>query len=94
MMLFRTLLTIDAAAAAGVVFFFVWGLSDGSVSSFNIVLWLMMLGGVGAVIGGGLWLRSQGQLRISNGVLLILAIPTLLFAVFALSLIILQPRWN
>ena len=43
---FRILFGIDALAAAVVAFFFVWGLSDGSVSAFNILLWLALLGGV------------------------------------------------
>lgn len=91
---FRILFGIDALAAAVVVFFFLWGLSDGSVSSFNILLWLAMLGGVGGVLGGGAWLRSNGHLRVANGVLLILAIPATLIGLFFLLLIVAQPRWN
>ncbi len=91
---FRILFGIDALTAAVVVFFFLWGLSDGTVSSFNILLWLAMLGGVGAVLGGGAWLRMQGHLRPANGVLLILAIPATLTGLFFLLLIVAQPRWN
>ncbi len=91
---FRILFGIDALAAAVVVFFFLWGLSDGSVSSFNILLWLAMLGGVGSVLGGGAWLRSYGQLGLAYGVLLLLAIPATLIGLFFLLLIVLQPRWN
>jgi hypothetical protein len=91
---FRILCGIDALAAAVVVFFFLWGLSDGSVSSFNILIWLVLLGGVGAVLGSGLWLNARGQRRLANGVLLALALPAALLLVFFLALIILQPRWN
>ena len=91
---FRILFGIDSLAAAVVVFFFIWGLADGTVSAFNIVIWLVLLGGVAAVLGGGWQLRAAGQGRIANGVLLILAIPATLLALFLLSLIILQPRWN
>jgi hypothetical protein len=91
---FRILFGIDALAAAVVVFFFLWGVSDGTVSSFNILLWLVMLGGVGGVLGGGAFLRSQGQVRVANGVLLVLAIPAMLLVLFFLILIIAQPRWN
>jgi hypothetical protein len=94
MVAFRVLFGIDALAAAVVLFFFLWGLSDGSVSEFNILLWLAMVGGVGAVIGGGWWLSTNGQHRLANGVLLILAIPATLLALFLLMVIILQPRWN
>jgi hypothetical protein len=65
-MVFRILLGIDLLAAATVVFFFVWGVSDGSVSSFNILLWLALLGGVGGIVGGGLWLNCRGQQRWAN----------------------------
>jgi len=94
MIAFRILFGIDALAAAVVVFFFLWGLSDGTVSSFNILLWLAMLGGVGGVPGGGVWLRANGHLRLANGVLLLLALPATLIALFFLLLIVAQPRWN
>lgn len=94
MVTFGILFGIDALAAAVVVFFFIWGLSDGTVSEFNILLWLALVGGVGAVLGGGLWLNAYGQRRLANGVMLILAIPATLLGLFFLMLIILQPRWN
>ena len=91
---FRVLFGIDALAATVVVFFFLWGLSDGSVSSFNILLWLAMLGGVGGVLGGAAWLRAYGQTRLANSLLLVLAIPSGLLGLFFLVLIVAQPRWN
>ncbi len=93
-MAFRILIGIDLLAAAVVLFFFLWGLSDGTVSSFNILLWLGMVGGVGAVVGGGAWLNAYGQRWLANGVLLILAIPAMLLVLFYLMVIILRPRWN
>jgi len=92
--LFWTLFSIDVAVALIVLFFFFAGLSDGSVSSFNMALWLAILGGLAAVLCGGLWLRSKGHLHLARVVLLILAIPGLLFGLFILGAIILQPRWN
>jgi hypothetical protein len=94
MIAFRILFGIDALAAAVVAFFFVWGLGDGTVSSFNILLWLVMLGGVGAILAGGLWLRSFGRVWPANGVLLILALPATLFALFFLILILFQADWK
>ena len=84
----------DALIALVFVVFFVWGLADGSVSSFNIVLWIGILAALGGVLGGSSWLRSSGHQRIANGVLLSLAIPGFLVALFFLVLIIAQPRWN
>jgi len=92
--MYRILVGVDAVAAAVVLFFFFWGLSDGSVSAFNIVLWLAMLGGVCGVLVGGLMLNSHGQRQLARVVLLTLAVPATLIALFFLMLIVLQPRWN
>ena len=94
MKLFWTLFSVDGAVALIVLFFFFAGLGDGSVSSFNMTLWLAILGGLAAILGGGWLLKSSGHPYLACGVLLILAVPGLLYAVFILSVIILQPRWN
>ena len=84
----------DALIAAVVVFFFLWGLADGTVSSFNILLWLGMLGVVGMVVGGGFALRRSGRAATANGLLLVLALPGMGCVLFFVALIVLQPRWN
>lgn len=93
-MLFRILLGLDIAAAAVVVYFFLVGLVDGSVSSFNMGLWLTILIGVAAVIGVGIALRRNGYPVWANLVLLVLAIPTLLYGLFLLVVIFSGQRWN
>jgi hypothetical protein len=85
---------IDLIAAAVLLYFFIIGIGDGSVSSFNMGLWLAMLGGVAAILGGGWMLQAKGHRGAAIGVLLILAIPAFLFGLFLLAVIILQPRWN
>jgi hypothetical protein len=85
---------VDLLVAAVVVGFFVWGLADGSVSSFNIMLWLGLLGLVGAVVVGGRALQRAGHTVAATFVLLVLALPGLGFAFFLLMVVILQPRWN
>ena len=94
MKLFWTLFGIDSAIALIVLFFFFAGLGDGSVSSFNMTLWLAISGSLAAILGGGLLLKSKGHLHLARVVLLILAVPGFLFGLFILSAIILQPRWN
>ena len=84
----------DALIALVFVVFFVWGLADGSVSSFNMVLWIGILAALGGVLGGTSWLRNAGHQRIAKFVLLSLAIPGFLVALFFLVVIIAQPRWN
>jgi hypothetical protein len=92
--LFWFLWGFDALIAAIFVFFFFWGLADGTVSAFNIVLWLAILAGLAAILGGGWTLHARGHRRAAKGVLLILAIPGFLGVLFFLAVAILQPRWN
>jgi hypothetical protein len=93
-MFFRLLWAFDLLVAAVVIFFFVWGLADGSVSSFNIVLWLGVLAVVGGVVVGGRALQRAGQTAVATLLLLVIAIPGLGFTLFLLMVLILQPRWN
>ena len=93
-MFFRILLGIDIATAMVILYFFGVGLGDGSVSSFNMHLWLAILAALVAVLGGGLALNARGNRRAAIAVLLILAIPGVLYGLFALSMIVFQPRWN
>ena len=92
--LFLFLWGVDALIAAIFVGFFFWGLADGTVSSFNIVLWLGILAGLAGILGGSHRLQSKGHDRPAVGLLLILAIPGFLGVLFFLAVLILHPRWN
>lgn len=94
MLMFRFFLAVDAVAAAVILYFFVIGLADGSVSSFNAGLWAAILAGVAAVLMGGLVLNRKGNRSAAVAVLAILAVPALLFGLFVLVLVVTQPRWN
>jgi hypothetical protein len=84
----------DALIALVALYFFFVGLADGSVSSFNGGLWLMILLALGAVVGGSLWLRSAGRRRTAMSLMLILAVPGLLAALFFLIVIVAAPNWH
>ncbi|HEX5326573.1 MAG TPA: hypothetical protein VFW75_07880 [Acetobacteraceae bacterium] len=73
------------------LFFFFAGLSDGSISSFNIGLWSAVLGGIVAILGGSLLLRSTRMPRLANGLLLLLALPGVLTGLLLLAFVVLQP---
>jgi hypothetical protein len=94
LILFGILCGIDALIAATVLVFFFWGLADGSVSAFNIHLWLAMLAGVAAVIGGGIVLRAQGQGHRASAVLAVLAAPGLLCGLLLLLVLVLRPDFR
>jgi hypothetical protein len=91
---FVVLFAIDAAIALIVLGFFFWGLTDGSVSSFNILLWLNLISAVGGILVGSWILRANGRPRIANGLLALLAWPGCLIGFFFLVLILRPVRWN
>jgi hypothetical protein len=93
-MLYRTLCGIDGAIGLIVFGFFLAGLADGSVSSFNIGLWLILLAGVAVIIGGGVALNANGRPRLASAVLAILAWPGFLVGLFFLAVLLLPGRWN
>lgn len=92
--LVRILLGIDAAAAAVILYFFVVGLADGSVSSFNAGLWAAILLGGAAILGGGAMLNANGKRGAAIALLLVLAVPAFLFGMFVLAMIVAQPNWR
>lgn len=92
--LFWFLWGFDAVIACVVLYFFVIGIADGSVSSFNIGLWLVLLLVVGAVLVGSLLLKSAGKMGMAKTLLSVLAIPGMLGVLFFLIVLIGKPRWN
>jgi len=94
MILFGILLGIDVIVALVVLYFFFIGLADGSVSSFNMLLWMALPGIVVAVPVLGWALNANGYRGRANGVLSVLAIPGFLFGLFILAAVVLQPNWH
>jgi hypothetical protein len=84
-----------ATAVTGVaVYFFLAGLADGSVSSFNAGLWILILLGTLGVTGGSLILKKIGKPGLGALLALVLALPGLLAMLFMLLILITHPRWN
>ena len=91
---FWALWIIDALISAIAVFFFLAGLADGSVSSFNIGIWITLLAALAVVVAGSLWLKAVGRPGLGSMLLLVFAVPGVLYALFLLIVIITGPRWN
>jgi hypothetical protein len=94
MKLFWTLWIMDALAALIVLYFFFIGLADGTVSSRNAGLWLVILLALAGVLGGSYYLFSNGQLRIAYFILSLIAVPAVLMLLFALFMVFGNVRWN
>lgn len=91
---FWFLWSIDAVIAAVALYFFFSLAAGGRVESFNILPWLAILAALAIVVGGSIWLRSAGQHALAIILLLLLAIPGALFALFLLLILILQPNFH
>ena len=74
-------------------FFFI-GLSDGSVSADNIVLWVGILAIVFLVMWGTYWLKTKNQTFAAVVILVIASVPSLLAILFAFFILFGNPRWN
>jgi hypothetical protein len=85
---------IDALLSAIAIFYFFLGLVDGSVSSFNIGIWIVVLAALTVVVSGSLWLKSIGRQGLGVMLLLVLAVPAVLYALFLLIVITSGSKWN
>lgn len=86
--------SIDVVIAVVFVFFFFVGLADGSVSSFNMGLWLLALTALAGVVGGSVALRAAARLQAATALVMILAIPGVLVGLLFLAMIVVPVRWN
>lgn len=94
MMMFRVLWSVDVVAALIALAFFVIGIEDGTVSSFNIMLWIALLGGLAVVVFGSNALRVKGQHGLAFILAAVLAAPALLACLFIAFLMVSGVRWN
>lgn len=94
MILFWILWGIDAIVALVLLYFFFIGLADGSVSSFNMGLWLLLLFVSIGVLVGSFYLKSKEKLVIAKILLGIEAVPAFFFFMFFLILILSKPNWQ
>lgn len=93
---YLSLAALVCAAPTGLVVlvFFVIGLGDGSITDFNMALWLGLLSVTAASVIGGVKLRSKQRYAAATAALAVMAVPGLLALAFMLMILIVQPRWN
>jgi hypothetical protein len=85
---------VDALTALIAVYFFFVGLADGTVSSFNIGIWTVLLLALGGVVLGSLALRAAGREAWARALVVALAVPAFGVGLFFAVLLVTQPRWN
>lgn len=94
MILFGILFAINVAVSLGVLAYFIIGLGDGTVTSFNILIWGAMLGVVFSVPGAAWLMRVRGWTRLAVLLLLPLALLAFAVGVFVLVMIANPPNWR
>ena len=85
---------IDAIIAAIALYFFFSLAAGDRIRSFNLLPWLLILAALAAIVVGSIWLRSIGQRALAIVLLLLLAIPGVLFALFFLILLLSHPDFH
>lgn len=91
---FWVLWGFDAIIACVVIYFFLIGIADGSVSSFNMGIWLVLLLVLAGVMLGSLWLKMHDRIGLAKIILSILAVPGILYLLFVLLMIFGKQRRN
>lgn len=91
--MFWWLLGFDMLIAIVVLGFFV-GLMDGSVSSFNMGIWMNLLMLTLGIPVLGYWLNNNDYQHLAKIFLGIIAAPGLIFLVFMLIMLIAKPKWQ
>ena len=66
MILFGTLFAINVVAGLVALAFFIIGLADGTVTSFNILIWAAMLGVVFSMPWAAWAVRLRGRTRVGH----------------------------
>lgn len=92
--MFRILWGVAVVAALVALAFFFIGIEDGTVSSFNIMLWLALLGGLAVIVFASNTLHVRGQHGLAFILAAVLAVPGLLACVFFAFLLVSGVRWN
>jgi len=92
--LFKIFLSVDALICAIAIIFFFIGLVDGSVSSFNIGIWIVIFVVLAAIVFGSLGLKKIGHLVLGTILLLVLAVPGLLSGLFLFLFVVSGSSWN
>jgi hypothetical protein len=85
---------VDVVAALIALAFFVLGIDDGTVSSFNMMLWIALLAGLAVIVFGSNALQARGQRGLAFILAAVLAVPLLLACLFFALLLVSGVRWN
>jgi hypothetical protein len=76
------------------IYFFFWGLTDGTVDENNILIWLLIFTAIGISILGSYAAYSSHHLKLAIALCQIITIPACLALFYFLLIFITKPKWN
>ena len=94
MILFGTLFAINIIAALVALAFFIVGLGDGTVTTFNILIWAGILGVMFSMPFAAWAIRMRGRERLGTLLLLPMALPAMAAGAMTLAMIVNPPNWR
>ena len=94
MIIFRILWIVTVIVSLIVLYFFIAGLTDGSITERNMMLWMGLLAVCAVALVGGPWLRHHQYPVPGLIVTSLVAVPSLIFALVMLIAILSGSKWN
>jgi hypothetical protein len=76
------------------IYFFFIGLGDGTITSRNIGLWLLILLVIAIVLVGTFLLKAANQMALAKVILILAAIPGILALLYFLIVFTSKPNWR
>jgi len=93
-MFFGFVWIVDIVIGLIALAFFVAGLNDGSISSFNLLQWTLLLGAIVTVVFGSFALSKSGHTKLASTLAALPAIPAIIIGVGLMTAIATGVRWN
>jgi len=94
MVTFWILWIFNALISLVPIYFFFVGLGDGTVSSKNMGLWLIILLVVGIVLAGPFMLKAANQMSLAKILMIAAAVPGVLVVLYFIIVLTMKPNWH
>jgi hypothetical protein len=92
--LFYIILAIDALVPIIAIFYFFVGISDGTVSSRNILMWILLLAALVLLWLACLYLYKAGWIKLAWTIAILLGLPAIIGLLYILMIMFGNVRWN
>jgi hypothetical protein len=94
MTIFWIIWSFNALACLVPIYFFFYGLVDGTVSESNSMLWFGILAVIGGVMFGSYVAYSHLHIKLAIAICQVITIPAVFALLYFLIILISKPRWN